>query len=198
MGFFASFFQTLSAFCLVIKGSLHQHNQSWKYRLIKEGNIWFMFPRLFTGSKTKDYLRFTKGNKCFSKICDLIIFLQLKQDWNMMAQNLLKSYIFLRDRYTHICSLYSCNINSKCWIDFSGLLWSNKLNQQWLVNRVRISRATLPNLFHKTLLASLTLHWIEGLRRVKPSFQLQQRDFTSTFARRIWKWIPLQWYRLHL
>lgn len=128
----------------------------------------------------------------------VIIFLQLKQDWNMMAQNLLKSYIFLRDRYTHICSLYSCNINSKCWIDFSGLLWSNKLNQQWLVNRVRISRATLPNLFHKTLLASLTLHWIEGLRRVKPSFQLQQRDFTSTFARRIWKWIPLQWYRLHL
>jgi len=102
----------------------------------------------------------------------VIIFFQLKQDWNMMAQNFLKSCIFLRDWYsnTHIhtyiyiyiyiyISLYSCNINYKSW-RFSGLLWSSKLNQQWLVDRVRIAYAALRNLFHKALLAvtHTTLH----------------------------------------
>lgn len=95
-----------------------------------------------------------------------IIFFQLKQDWNMMAQNFLKSYIFLRDWYSHIhihtyiyISLYSYNINYKSW-RFSGLLWSSKSNQQWLVNRIRILYTTLPNLFHNALLAvtHTTLH----------------------------------------
>ena len=73
---------------------------------------------------------------------------------------------------------------------FSGLLWSNKLNQQWLVNRIRISCATLPDLFRKALLASLTLHCIKDFEELqKSSLQLQQRDFTSTFARRIWEWM---------
>ena len=52
---------------------------------------------------------------------------------------------------------------------FSGLLWSNKLNQQWLVNRIRISCATLLDLFHKALLASLTLHCIKDLEELQKS-----------------------------
>lgn len=111
-----------------------------------------------------------------------------------------KLYFPETELYIYICiSLYSCNINYKSRRDFLG---SNKLNQQRLVRRVRVSYATLPNLFHKALLAvaHTTLHKrIEKTSSLKKSsFQFPQRDFTSTFTRRIWEWIPLQWNRLHL